>query len=446
MGICYITMKDDNLNHNITDAIDFKFDETKLTLFSTTYFSSLPTYKIKKMYFDKFVFKIVFPRFYFIYRIWNEKQQSIYNQIYTLSALKGVFAHLTDKGDKFICRWLSDPNTKSYYKPEFKPYNGIYRHQSGNNDCYNTFGGYNPLILTEIDHAKIIEMIRPWLDIVLQLCEGEQLYMDYYLNWLSHMIKHPQIKLTVAILFRSKMGTGKGLHLKAIRNVIGKQHYISSEKTEHLFGRLGVNLSEKLLVNYDGDKTPKKFIAEIQNGSGFVMTGNANFVVDIMDDKRRVQAFQCTDKLLDKDKYTQFFKNASNLFKTPEFIASLYHFLNNRDIIHWNMMDLYKGTKAMKTLLNIHEPSEILFLEQYISDTDDKTKDIKIKGIELFTLFKKYTHNACIKNEINVKQFYLNLGGLKLDYLIKVTLHSAIVYKFNPEKLYDEMVTKKYIT
>lgn len=441
-------VSDDYLTHicNINDTVDFKFDETKFTSFSTTYFSSLPTYRIKKMYFDKFVFKIVFPRFYFMYRLWDEKQKSMCNQIYTLSALKGVFFHLKDKGDKFICKWLSDPDTKSYHKPEFKPYNGIYRHEPGNNVCYNTFGGYNPQILTVIDHTKIVETIQPWLDIVLQLCEGEQLYMDYYLNWLSHIIKHPQIKLTVAILFRSKMGTGKGLHLKAISNVISKQHYISCEKTEHLFGRFGANLSEKLLVNYDGYKTPKKFIAEIQNGSGFVITGNEDFVVDITYDKRRVQAFQCTDKLLDSEKYAEFFTNASNLFKTPEFIASLYHFLNNRYIANWNMGDLYKETKAMKSLLDMSKSAEILFLEQYISDVEDKTIDIKIKGCKLFILFKTYTDNVCIKNSTNIKQFYLNLGTLKLDCLIKVTLHNAIIYTFNPEKLYDEMVTKKYIT
>jgi hypothetical protein len=37
----------------------------------------------------------------------------------------------------------------------------------------------------------------------------------------------------------------------------------------------------------------------------------------------------------------------------------------------------------------------------------------------------------------NIKQFYLNLGDLKLNCLIKATFHRAIVYKFNPEKLYN---------
>jgi len=68
------------------------------------------------------------------------------------------------------------------------------------------------------------------------LCGDDEKHYEYFLNYIAHMIQKPNEKISIAFIFKGKQGTGKNTLLDTIGNLINKQHYITSSKSDDFFG------------------------------------------------------------------------------------------------------------------------------------------------------------------------------------------------------------------
>jgi hypothetical protein len=175
---------------------EYQFDENFTATFNTQYFNTLTSYELRKKYFELFVCKVLRPEPLYVYRerdsICSDSDKStagLLDCTLVESRVKDAFRHLkTDKnneGESFIQKWIEDPDIKCFNKFAFQPYNGIARPQEG--QVFNLFTGYNTQILTPYEREKQEHILKPFHDLALQLCKGNPVYYNYFINYLAQM-------------------------------------------------------------------------------------------------------------------------------------------------------------------------------------------------------------------------------------------------------------------
>jgi hypothetical protein len=122
----------------------------------------------------------------------------------------------------------SEPNQKIYRKYDFIPYN---INPPEEKYIYNLFMGMNENIYGKIqDEDKQQKIIKPYLDLALELCGGNEKDAMYFHKFIANIFQKPTERPPIANLFKRKQVTGKNVVLDCIGNMIGKDHYITSLK------------------------------------------------------------------------------------------------------------------------------------------------------------------------------------------------------------------------
>jgi len=131
------------------------------------------TYELRKTYIELFLCKIITPDTCFVFQNGNDKTPNIYSPQSVLSLLKpieSVFFSQMNNAINFWDKWSSDPNQKIFGKYDCIPYN---INQPEEKDIYNLFMGMNENMYGKIQDAdKQDKLIKPYLDITLELCGG----------------------------------------------------------------------------------------------------------------------------------------------------------------------------------------------------------------------------------------------------------------------------------
>jgi len=477
----------------------YVFDSEKSKNFNTDYFNSLQSYSEKKQYFEKFVVKVLRPQPLYIY---SENDNGNYNcLLYSEDDITKTFKHLgsgifkNEKETKFIGEWINDNNIKLYNRMDFNPYNGI-RNDELKSDCYNLFNGYNKHIVTEYDINKKDEILKPFKELLFELCGAEPEYYNYFYNYIAHLIQKPSERIPICIIFKSKQGVGKNVMLDVIGNIIGQAHYITSSNPKDFFGDYAEGFYRKLLVNinecegkdtFDFEGKIKSFITEnsitlnpkfvrqttIANVARLIIfTNKPNPIpIDVRSKDRRFVVYQSTDKYLDSKYGTVFWEKLVKYFSNPKFIACLYNDLNNikLDGIKWK--ESRPITKAYLEMCKMYVPIEAMFLEDFIdnkkynySNNNNSDLDIDLeKKIDLIDnsnnqvdiptteLYKEYT-NFCKKfgyindnsYQPNITKFNSRLQELDLQIIRQKTSETTI-FRFTPQSVYNIMVQRKWI-
>lgn len=447
----------------------FELDKTKLKLFDTTYFDTLPSYTTKKLYFEEFVFKVTTPEVYYVYKLWDSSTQTTQHKIYTIFELVNNFDNLVCDKKEFIKIWKNDKQIKTYEKMVFEPYNGIELDditQDPNQEptIYNIFKGYNRLIdiKTVKDFETAFDIIYPWIAIIMQLCEDTPEYEEYYLNWISHLIQYPNIKLPIAMMFMAENSPIMKLHFDAINDLIGNQYAITCDETDFNVERFITNTTNKILINYNDCDEPKKFekIIDtfttdsittpnkidnlgIQNNASAIIIYNSKLNYNMTHHKKHVQFFSY-DNCPDNTIYDCDFNldRLTVLFKSPIFLSSLYYYLTNWDMGDWHVRKTHMYTRAIEYTLMKTKPIEILFLKDCIIDYTQPT--IKIKGTELYETFDVYIKTLNNQSSYNIKKFYSNLDSYRLKNLKKYNENGTIHFIIKSEELDREMTMKQF--
>jgi hypothetical protein len=452
-------------------------DNNTLNQFDTPFFNSLMGYTKKKLYFENFVCKVMRPDPTYIYVEREEKREDVLH-FYSERKITETFKHLgtgefTALGVeiKFISKWLGDENIKIYNKMDFMPFN---ERVEMSKNLYNLFRGFNPRTKSNFDPSKKDNLLKPFKELGVQLCGGDETHFNYFYAYLADIIQNPNVKNPIAFIIKGKQGTGKNIFLNAFGNILGKQHYITSSSPKDFFGDYAEGFYHKLLVNmnecegkdtFDFEGRIKSFITEdtitlnrkfvqpitIANLARLVIfTNKANPIpIDVRTKDRRYVVFETSDKYLEPKYTTEFWKSLFKHFNRDDFIACLYDDLNRIDLSKMDWRTQRPITNAYLQMCKLYVPTEVLFLEHKI------TKGLEvgeIDGICGMILFKEYT-NYCkefgfykegTSYQKNIKCFYSKLAELEFPMVVKKP-QNRHTYYFNPKEVMEYMKERKWI-
>jgi hypothetical protein len=480
----------------ITDDI---FKPEVLGRFDTVYFNKLGDYRVKKLYFEKFVSKVLRPDPAYIYcekdGIDGGEQMCFYNQ----GKITETFGHLksgevASNGEeiKFMTKWLNDNNIKLYNRMDFQPYNERRMPDVRN---FNLFRGFSPATKTPYTKADADQILKPFHELGTELSGGDKTNYEFLLSYLADIIQNPEKKCPLAFIIKGKQGTGKNVWLNAFGKLLGAQHYISSSNPRDFFGDYAEGFYHKLLVNMnecEGKDTfqfegriksfiteetitlNRKFVQEITIANlarVIIFTNKPNPIpIDVTSKDRRFVVYETTDKYLHKSKGSLYWKGLIAHFNSPIFTACLYDYLNNLDI---SKFDTRKRpiTDAYIRMCSLYVPIEALFLTDKISkatlhdqaqyalqaggnlDVPDilfnEWKNKGVKGDELYDQYTEYCKKKGFYTDKggyqkNVRSFYHKLGELDLP-IFKIPDGGVIWFRFNSAEMIEAMKTKKWI-
>lgn len=475
-----------------TQKYDFPID--KINNFDSDYFHTLSSYSEKKQYFEIFCCKVLRPQPVYIYSENDAFSSNGFNcLLYSEKQIISAFKHLkssiykkkktedcSEEEKNFINIWLEDVDMKLYNKMDFMPFNGcrdLINIEKGS--IYNLFNGYNPAIKTFYDKSKKEDILKPFKDLVFEICGADTKVYNYFYKWIAHIIQKPRERIPISFIIKSKQGVGKNLILDTIGNIIGQEHYISSSNPNDFFGEYAEGFYRKLLVNlnecqasqtFDYEGKIKSFITEqyitlnakhlrqtqVENCSRLIFTTNKPnpLPIDIRSKDRRFVVVESTEKYLGKEFNTYFWTQARERFKNPKFLACLYDDLNSLDIENTNWLEERPITSAYIEMCKQFVPSEALFLENYIENNlcNDICKQLSIKNSnidiptsEIFNSYNSFCETNKYNNEkISITKFHTRINELDLG-ITKVKTSSTTVYRFNPYIVYKNMVSKNWI-
>ena len=498
---------------------DFEFEPQQLVRFDSKFCNSLGTYAEKKAYVENFICKILLPNGMYVWTENFEKIDDFNNftnkhlriMIKSQTELTSDLKHIgsgqfttKDRELRFTEVWFEDPNIRLYNSVDFIPMNSVFsRNEHHLNHTFNLFLGYNPEIESDYDKAKQMKLIAPYLDVVKELCEGDQRCADYYLKFLAHKVKYPHKKLPYAFIFKGKQGVGKTLHLNAIANIIRKEHFISSSDPKDFFGDYAEGFHKKLIINmnecegkntFEFEAKIKSAISEdkitlnakfqrpveIGNYAAIIITTNKDtpIPIDVRTGDRRYIVFKATDTYLASQYHKgNFWKKLSEHINKPEFIAALYDYLMSLEVDEMDWANERKKilTPSYYEMAKQFVPASALFLEHFIvskefvetchdefesaeeykefaekpiTEFDEWNKEIVVNGSMFYKSYSEWCAKFGFKKEFEptIKKFYAALKSEEIGIDTK-TVHAGFTsVVFTPSKVYAALIEKKYIS
>lgn len=488
-------LSDEDIESHIISADSL--DKSKFDRFNIEYFNSLAGYNRKKIYFEMFICKVLRPDPIYIYiEIDNGGLDEMV--FYTQNKITDAFNHLKagenyDNGEeaKFMTKWLNDEKIKCFNKMDFIPYN---EKDVKCDYIFNLFRGFNPKCKEEYEFSKRDKLLKPFLDLGLQLCGNEKNDFDYLLKYIADIFQNPRRKNPVAFIIKGKQGTGKNVWLNAIGNALGRQHYITSSNPKDFFGDYAEGFYHKLLVNmnecegkdtFDYEGRIKSFITEdtitlnrkfvqpitISNLARLIIFTNKQnpIPIDVRSKDRRYVVYETTDEYLQPKYGTNFWKQLVAHFNRPDFMACLYDYLNEIDINEFDWKTNRPITKAYIQMCKLYVPTEVLFMEHKLVDAIQRdlslknTKDLKdtdytsekdtyendgITGVQLYKEYTDYCKTFGFYKDgsyqKNIKCFYSKLNELELP-MIQKNPQNLATYYFTIDDVMKYMKERKWI-
>ena len=318
------------------------------------YMNSLPNYETQKRYFELFVCKAMQPDPIYIWtsKIKKKDRFEVISDVYVTNnydetRLKKSLKHIRNNDKCFLDKWFVDPSIRCFNRVDFEPYNGVFNPQQNDKKVYNLFKGYNPLILSPLKNDSEEyrnKVLAIFMDLTLQLFEGNVRFRDLFLKTRAYKIQYPQKKLGFTFIVTGAQGVGKDLTFGAIGNIVGPEHYYTTVKPNDLFGPYAEGFVHRLFVtlNECEGKDTRDLEGAIKAASTDVeMTVNAKFQrpvqmknlaqLDITSNKpnplpidtksgdRRFLVARSTRKYLDPKYNSNFWERTAAHFRSPLF-------------------------------------------------------------------------------------------------------------------------------
>lgn len=251
----------------------------------------------------------------------------------------------------------------TYEKVDFIPFLKQEIIKKGTLNLFTGFAWAHPQVLTSfsenltfmIDHVKY------------QLCNGNEKVFNQLMNWLAHLVQHPEQKTGVCIGMRSKQGTGKGLFWESfMSSVIGRRFVHTLNNLKALTSKFNERAKGKLLCILDeignGKEehfnqlkniltSPEMYIEpkgkeayRVSDFCRYVITSNTPWFCRVANDDRRYFIIQCADP------------------KSPDYYNKLSHIAKHdtqtaKDF--FNMLAHYNITKPVTYVPNTEVRSEL---------------------------------------------------------------------------------------
>lgn len=388
-----MTMMIDLVEETAVNFDDYEHPADKLESYDQQYCGSLTRensfeeYALKKNYIEKFLCKVLQPEPQFVFQNGSDRRCDFWSPTACGNAFIPIQSGFTQPMGgpiPFYNKWSQDIRHRIYKRYDFIPYNLTTNCPP---DILNVFEGFNPDIYGgTVEPTRLTKVITPYIDLVRELCGGNNDHALYFHRFTAQMFQDPEHKPPVAIIFKGKQGTGKNMMLDALGNMLNKTHYITSSIPEDFYGSHAEGYYRKILVNlneaegkktFDYEGAMKSMITEdtmtinpknvrpsiVKNVARTIITTNkpTPVPIDVRSKDRRYVAYQTTDAYLTKS--SKFWSQLYSHFRKPEFMSALYQWFMSFDVTDYNWIKSRPLTDAYKEMCNLYSPVEALFFE-----------------------------------------------------------------------------------
>jgi hypothetical protein len=166
--------------------------------------------------------------------VFDEEDQNIPTDAMRFTAFQQLHAGRKINGKSVAAAWLNSSGRRTYGSLVFDPSG------SRDKDSYNTWSG----LAVEPKPGQCSKILTHIRDI---WCSGYAAQFEYVLNWLALLVQKPWIKPEVALVLKSREGTGKTMIVRMLLSIFGAYGFTTSHK-EQVAGRFSGHLFDKVLV------------------------------------------------------------------------------------------------------------------------------------------------------------------------------------------------------
>ena len=431
------------------------------------------SYQSHKKQFEKHSFKVMTP---LMYATEEKEQLTLINRNEFKNKYENIICDKVVKSrnsyqiqqQQFINEWFKDPDNRTYERIDFLP------RQNTPEGVYNTFKGFK---IDKVVKTKDIDIKETLIyKHFKNLCNNEELVINYVSKWLARKIQKPYKLTNTAILFRSIEGCGKDTFFDWFgHEILGKQYYVNEDKIEDIFGKFNPAIENKIIVviNETNGKDTKEIESSIKNAltrkinsiqykgkTQFDNTNNIGYVffsnqenpikIDIND--RRFQAIQCNNEIANNREYFKALRNEIEGDNKDDIAKAFYDHLMSIDCDDFDFTGDRVKTEFYNDMKEHNIPVLIKFLESEIISSvykDKITKEIKLKqsGVYraslLFELFNDYVKRNNYNYQTTSTKFGLEIK--KFASIEKKQTNMGAKYIINYPALKDFLVATTYI-
>jgi len=415
-------------------------------------FNLCQSYDYKKHYFEKYFAKILSPTMF----VETKKNDYV---LYKRSDFGVAFQHLhywefdekTGKSIKkpFVLKWLLDENIRFYNNVDYYP--------TMNMCPKNTFNLWNdfPIKNIPLDNDADTSLLHLHLKTLLN---EDEIDIEWFLNWLAHIVQFPHKKTEVAVvLYDKQFGTGKSMIAEEfLKKIIGDNKMITTCRTDKVFGKF-TNTQGKLLCvlneasgkeTFELNEVIKESITgktiemekkgvdsvRISDYLNYIITTNNLNCIKLEEGDRRFMVFNTSSKMKGD---VEYFNKLASVLDDDVIMRKFYEELMNRDLSKFNPSRDRQNNKIMD-IMKEHNVDVVLefinYWKQEADDVDDNAMiKSKMKGMDLYKEFIKY-YEMC-GNNMNSKPSLTKFGtriksyDSKVGYIRKNTgLYYSIIY------------------
>jgi predicted esterase YcpF (UPF0227 family) len=286
--------------------------------------------------------------------------------------------------EKFIDRWLDDPDIRSYVKVDFLP-NG---EEKG---VFNTWDLIEYEDYEIKDHTVSTENLHK---LIKRLCENTDEGYNFFMNYLTHLIQFPEKKPEVGIFFSSAQGSGKDTLIKLIEKLIGQTCVAFENDPENIFGKFNKSArTNKLVVVLQEADNIKQYNSKIKDlitcktatlgeknvrssvmrdYTRLIVLSNNENIIKIEPDDRRWVMFKCYNFFIDPE--PEFFDNLHKDIINPDVIQKFREELLSINIDKdYNFQINRPITEFYSSMKSVNIPAIIRFMHQIIMpEREDK--------------------------------------------------------------------------
>ena len=441
------------LSHNTSNFINFEnikfiikpfknaIDTKDLLLLDTDdfdikTFNLCQSYDYKKHYFEKYFAKILSPTMF----VESKKNDYI---LYKRTDFGVAYSHLhywvLNKKDElikkpFISEWVNDCDIRFYNNVDYYPTMDM---------CpKNTFNLWNdfPIKSIPLDESADTSLLHLHLKTLLN---EDEIDIEWFLNWLAHIVQFPHKKTEVAvILYDKQFGTGKSMIAEEfLKKIIGIRKMIITCKTDKVFGKF-TNTQGKLLCvlneasgkeTFELNEVIKESITgktiemekkgvdsvRISDYLNYIITTNNLNCIKLEEGDRRFMVFNTSSKMKGD---VEYFNNLASVLDDDIIMRKFYEELMNRDLSKFNPSRDRQNNKIMDIMKEHNVDVVLEFINYWKQEVDDVNVDAmiksKMKGMDLYKEFIKY-YEMC-GNNMNSKPSLTKFGTRIKSYDSKV--------------------------
>ena len=373
-------------------------------------------------------------------RIWhvqsNGKMQCMTNSDAQIQYANKLFRRWEDGkivNQNFYFMWLRDANRRQYERMDF-----ICPPDVCPEGVYNMFSGFVAEKLEAVPTEDVAELIKPIIDHLTHLAEGDPTYL---LNYLSHVVQFPAEKEDIAVILRDESallasggGTGKNLLLEWLfKRIIGDEYCLVISNNSELFNPFNEHLENKIFVFVEeaNAKDNSKMIDDLKakvttkirtvNRKGvqkyeqqdytryWFGTNNTNPISGYagLPNDRRFMPYD-VDKSIKSD--SNYFNNLVKQMANPKVQRAFYQYLKNYNCYKTSLeFDLNRPMTSARTDMRRLNSESIL---RWVITRVEGGKSLSGCSSELFLEYKEWMTS---RNERKEADFHISLSKFVRD-------------------------------